>query len=459
MKKKQEEKQQAPITKIINVTNIIRPVLENPVVIKNKIKQDILEDLKAMLEESNKITLSKLKALNASIIKLKQLQELSLSDIKYIKKELAKDSKNITKLQNLFHLSKQELEYKINNIPEPKNEIVEAKVDEEGIVAKVLKRIPIVREILIKEKPIIKKEIVQVPLPRYEESLSNLKSEVKAINGYVKSQDKNFKKYDKDIRRIRRQVSINAGSTLMVSMTMATISAGLFALKASFWGLKKSVAGLAAGLKLVKNQIKNGSKILKRIPIVGAVIEATDGLSKEEVRKRLKLKDDEEVTIKQRLQVAATSATAGLAGSLGDGVGFITSTIGSMTGIKTLNKVGEYIEKNIGSEAFKEVLYNKDKYIKPSPDSMQGRLREEPKQEPVIEVKKKEEPKEYVIPTKEKIENKQESQEKTEAMLLDPQINLINVNNTQDIEQMQENKTIDFVASPTHLEEAMGDFY
>ena len=324
MKKKQEEKQQAPITKIINVTNIIRPVLENPVIIKNKIKQDILEDLKAMLEESNKITLSKLKALNASIIKLKQLQELSLSDIKYIKEELAKDSKNITKLQNLFHLSKQELEYKINNIPEPKKEIVEAKVDEEGIVARVLKRIPIVREILIKEKPIIKKEIMQVPLPRYEESLSNIKSEIKTIYGYIKTQDKNFKKYDKDIKRIRRQVSINAGSAFVASVAMAGITASIFTLKMGLKALEKSIAGLTAGLKLVKNQIKNGSKILKRIPIVGAVIEATDGLSKEEVRKRLKLKEDEEVTIKQRLQVAATSATAGLAGSLGDGVGFIT---------------------------------------------------------------------------------------------------------------------------------------
>ena len=458
MKKKQEEKQQAPITKIINVTNIIRPVIENPVVIKNKIKQDILEDLKAMLEESNKITLSKLKALNASIVKLKQLQELSLSDIKYIKEELAKDSKNITKLQNLFHLSKQELEYKINNIPEPQKEVVESKVDEEGIVARVLKRIPIVREILIKEKPIIKKEVVQVPLPRYEESLSSIKNEIKTIHGYIKTQDKNFKKYDKDIKRIRRQVSINAGSAFVASVAMAGITASIFTLKMGLKGLEKSIAGLAAGLKLVKNQIKNGSKILKRIPIVGAVIEATDGLSKEEVRKRLKLKDNEEVTIKQRLQVAATSATAGLAGSFGDGVGFITSSVGSITGIKALNKVGEFIQQRMGSEAFKEVLYNRDKYIKPNSHSMQERLREEPK-EPVVEIKKKEYPKEYTIPNQDKKQEDNTDRDKIEPIILDPQYNLINVNNTEAIQEMQENKIVDFASAPTHLEEAMGDFY
>lgn len=457
MKKKQEEKQ-APITKIINVTNIIKTVLENPVVIKNKIKQDILQDIKSMLEESENITLSKLKALNASILKLKALQELNLSDIKYIKEELKKDAKSITKLQNLFHLSKQELEYKINNIPEAKKEIVQAKVDEEGIVARVLKKIPIVREI-IREKPIIKKEVVEVPFPRYEESLSNLKVEVKSLYGYIKSQDKNFKKYDKDIKRIRRQVSANAGSALMMSLTMATISSAIFGLKASVWGLKKSIAGVVAGLNFLKNKLKDGSKILKRIPLINAVVQATDGLSENEVRKRLRLKEDEEVTLKQRLQVGATSATAGLAGSVGDGVGFISKTIGSMTGIKTLNKVGEYIENKIGSEAFKEFLYSKDKNITQSPYSPQMQLKQEPKQEPIVEVKKKEDPKEYTIPSIEKKQDKRDRQEQEEAMLLDPQINLINVNNTQDIQQMQENNAIDFVASPTHLEEAMGDFY
>lgn len=433
--------------KIIKITNIIRPVVEDPTIVRNKIKQDLLKELKPLLDkpQPQQIPLSKLQEHSELILKIQQLQTLNLKDIAFLKSEVSKNASAIVRLTNVFGKTRAELEDKIlkvsKNKPQPPKEL-----NIKGVINKVLGLIPKPKPqpqkpIIIQQKPtVIIKNITHNIIrdnPIYDEKLTVLSNRIILINNWIKQQEKLRDTDKREFGKLRRQVRAN---------TMSTTSLGLLTMSMS-----ATIAGITTALATITstiNNLKNGAKgalksvkaFAKRIPIVGAAIESTDAVFDDDVRKRLKLAPNEKITAKHRAEVAFKSGISGAVGVVGDTAGLVAKGIGWATNSKTISDFGTTLENSIGSEGIKNIVYKVT-------ESAKAEIKKDKPQD-----YKKPEP---VITPKEAINKKSEIINEVPTEIQMPDFNLINIDNSEVIQGVQDNPTIDFTATPTYLEQEL----
>lgn len=437
--------------KIIKITNIIRPVVEDPTIVRNKIKQDLLKELKPLLDRPQQqqpnIPLSKLQEHSELILKIQQLQTLNLKDIAFLKSEVSKNASAIVRLTNVFGKTRAELEDKILKSSKTKPQpLKQPELNIKGIINKILGLIPKPQPqkpvIIHHQKPtvIIKNITTNIVRdnPIYDEKLTVLSNRIILINNWIKQQEKLRDTNKREFGKLRRQVRAN---------TMSTTSLGLLTMSMS-----ATIAGITATLATITNTInnlKNGAKgalksvkaFAKRIPIVGAAIESTDAIFDNDVRKRLNLAPNEKITAKHRAEVAFKSGISGAVGVIGDTAGLVAKGIGWATNSKTISDFGTTLENSIGSEGIKNIVYKVT-------ESAKAEIKKDKPQD-----YKKPEP--VVLPPKENPTTNKTIINEVPTEIQMPDFNIINIDNSEVIQGVQDNPTIDFTATPTYLEQEL----
>lgn len=437
--------------KIINIIN--KPVVEDPVILRNKLKQDIIKELQEQLKSQSIIPLSKLQEHTDALTEIKQLQELNLKDIWFLKAEVSKNSSAIVKMTEVFNKTKSELETKMASTKIKQIPVVQPAPKYEGIIAKILKLLPkpLKQTKTILLKPQVINNVIQKTItitkyhidPKYDEKLSILSNRIILINNWIKHQEKLNSDDKREFGKLRRQVRANTTSTTTLGLMMMGISATIAGITSTLAVATSAIDSLKASFtsikKGAKGAIKSVASFAKRIPLVGAAIESTDALFEDDIRKRLKLAPTEKITAKHRAEVALKSGISGAIGVVGDTAGLIAKGIGWATGSKTATDFGNTLENSIGSEGMKSIIYKVTESAK-------------------AEVKK-DIPQDYKTPeklpeTNKPVINNITSEVPTEIQM--PDFNLINIDNSEVIREVQQdNPTLDFTATPTYLEQEL----